>query len=561
MNGTQTENNLDIAECFSEHFYSLPHTIRSRIPDSNIDGLSHIDASESSMLLYDSTPGELDDLIRSMKQGRKNDNFVVRMVRLATYPFAVVLSALFNIYVAMGKYPDELKIANIVPIYKSGSRKCVENYRPIAILKNLNKLFVKFLCNRLLSFFKFNKILSPAQFGFKKGFSTEIAILQLVTYILPAFQNRGFALSIFLDFSKAFNTVNPHILLRKLEKYGVRGLPLRLLSSYLNDRVEYVTYNKQDSGKRIINLGVPQGSCLGPLLFIIYTNDFCKYLEAVDKVLYADDTSLVVCGNNVENVIAEINVSLNKLYDWCNFNGLALNCTKTKAVLFTNKIIVNPSLQIHGNTVEFVDAYRYLGILLDSKLKYQEHINSLKIKLSQLCGISYRISPYLNLEAAKAYYYSFVYSALSYCITVWGGVLVSSTRGNRLRRLQKRIVKNLFAKFFYVSLDIDLFKKLEILPVVYLYKFRMACLMFKMIKLEQYPNILAYINPETLTHNYETRNQNYVLPFPIVETIRLNFKYQLINIWNEIPENIRELESYNMFKGELRKSLFNTMTL
>ena len=555
INGVLTNDDQDIAECFSEHFYSLPYNIRMQIPNSNIDGISHISRLENSLVLFESTPNEVNRLIKGMKQGRKTDEFILRMVRLATHPFAFVLSKLFNIYMSQGRYPNVLKVANIVPIYKSGSRKCIENYRPIAVLKNLNKLFEKLLCQRLLSFLNCNGILSQAQFGFKKGYSTEIAILQLLTYILPAFQNRGYALAVFLDYSKAFNTVNPQILLTKLKRYGIRGLALKLLSSYLENRIEYVTFNGKDSEKRIVNLGVPQGSCLGPLLYVVYTNDFCKYLETINKVLYADDTSLVICDENVDNISAIMNESFTKLYDWCNFNGLALNCSKTKAVLFTNKLTVENPLQIAGNRVEYVNAYRYLGLILDSKLKYQDHINGLQTRLSQLCGISYKIGPHLSLNAAKSFYYSFIYSVLSYCITVWGGILLTSTKGNRLKALQVRLVKNLFSKFFGNASTIDVFKRLEILPIDCLYKFRVACLMFKLLKLEFYPNILAFINPEFSNHTYETRRRDLILPFPNVEAVRSNFKYQFLKIWNEIPNNIKSLESHDRFKREYQNYL------
>jgi hypothetical protein len=247
---------------------------------------------------------------------------------------------------------------------------------------NLNKLFEKIIYDRLCSYLRTNNILSQNQFGFKKGQSTETAMLQLVSYIMPAFEERKFALGVYLDFSKAFDTVDHSILLKKLEKYGIRGLALNLVRSYLNNRVQHVKFNTSLSGPQSILTGVPQGSCLGPLLYCLYTNDLSSFLQNMDNVMYADDTTLIECGNDVVDMVHDMNNVLLRLFEWCKFNKLALNISKTKSMLFTNRNEMVPLIKINDLAIENVNSFKYLGVFFDPKLKFQAHIDYLNSRLS-----------------------------------------------------------------------------------------------------------------------------------------------------------------------------------
>ena len=211
--------------------------------------------------------------------------------------------------------------------------------------------------NRLLSFLKKNNILHPYQFGFREGHSPELALLYLTDKISNALENGDFVLGLFLDFSKAFDTVNHNILFTKLDVYGVRGVALDWFKSYLSQRVQYVEYEGIESEKQYITCGVPQGSILGPLLFLLYINDLANVSEKIFSLLFADDSNLFLSGKNPDQLIQQMNIEVSKIIDWLNINKLSLNVKKTHFIIFRRpkiKPIVNTNLVVKDTTIEMV---------------------------------------------------------------------------------------------------------------------------------------------------------------------------------------------------------------
>jgi hypothetical protein len=482
------------------------------------------------------------------------------MLKLGVQYLSPFIVMLINVCVQTGMYPDLLKISRITPIYKSGPKNCISNYRPISILKNLNKIFEKYLQKRLVSFFDRCNLFSVKQHGFKSGCSTETALLQFISSVLPAFENKTFSLAVFLDFKKAFNCMDKDILLQKLEIYGVRGIVLDLMRSYLENRPQKVQYGGKISEVKYINVGIPQGSCIGPILYNIYTNDLDEFIADIFKVFYADDTAVTTCHINLEMLKDTIAGVLTRVEQWCAFNKLALSATKTKAVLFTNCNTDPPQLCIDNVPIEFISHYKYLGINIDSRLKFNAHLNELKIKLSRNCGISYRLQSKLNLDSAKNLYYSFTYSAISYCICVYGGLFLCSERGNKIKKLQKRIILNLFCPHYRNLSFSEILQREELLKVEDIYKLQVGCYMYKILYLNDYQFLKDYICPAYPDHGYNTRINDFILPFPRVENIRINFKYQFLNVWNQVPVDIKTSNSLQVFKRNYKKYLINLYT-
>ncbi len=249
-----------------------------------------------------------------------------------------------------GIFPDKLKIAKVVPIFKKGDCALTNNYRPISLLPVLSKVIEKITYNQLSLYFESNKLFSDSQYGFRPNHSTEQASLELTDRIISAMDNNDVPISIFLDLLKAFDTIDHAILLTKLEQYGVDGIPLKLLKNYLTNRKQYVKLQEASSNLLPINTGVPQGSILGPLLFIIYINDFARASAIVDFICYADDTTLfstlnkfINAQNTNPNII--INTELAKINEWLEINKLSLNVTKSKFMVFHtqhNHIAIKP---------------------------------------------------------------------------------------------------------------------------------------------------------------------------------------------------------------------------
>ena len=313
-------------------------------------------------------------------------------------------------------------------------------------MPNINKIFEKLLYNRLNDFFESSNIISETQYDFRKSRDTQLASLKLLNLLLPVFQsNSKYAACVFLDFSKAFDTVDHSLLLKKLEKYGIRGSALQLLRSYLSNRTMAIKINDKTSRPVSISIGVPQGSCLGPLFYLIYANNLQNLIENLTSVVFADDTTIVESSDSIEVLTLRLNFLMSKIVYWSNFNKLSLNKAKTKWMLFTNKTVQVPKIFIHGTEIERVDKFKYLEIIIDNKLKYRSHLTQLRTKLSQLRYVTYKIKPLINVSAAKSFYYSMVESKLSYGLLVWGGTRIGCATFLKLCRLQDKIVFNLFA--------------------------------------------------------------------------------------------------------------------
>ena len=233
-----------------------------------------------------------------------------------------------------GIFPKELKLARVIPIFKSGDKSLITNYRPISVLSFFSKIFEKIMYNNLYAFVEDFDIIYAHQYGFRKGHSTQQAIITLVDKITRSVNNGDVVIGMFLDLKKAFDTVDHKILLKKLEAYGIRGHILDWFASYLTGRSQYVSFDGIHSKKRNVLCGVPQGSILGPLLFIIYVNDIFNVSHLLSFVLYADDTSVLIKGKHVEELISTLIKSLILLTRWLNANKLSLNVEKTYYMMF-----------------------------------------------------------------------------------------------------------------------------------------------------------------------------------------------------------------------------------
>jgi hypothetical protein len=233
-----------------------------------------------------------------------------------------------------GVFPENLKTAKVTPIYKTGDPSDVSNYRPISVLTCFSKILERAMYNRLYSFLTINNILYDKQFGFKSGHSTNHAIIHLVQEIFKAFDENKFTLGVFIDLSKAFDTVDHNILLHKLKNYGIINYNLLWFKSYLTNRKQYISFNDSKTDLATISCGVPQGSILGPLLFLIYINDLNKFSNILNSILFADDTNLFYSNKDINYLFETVNKELAKLSEWFIANKLSINIKKTKYTFF-----------------------------------------------------------------------------------------------------------------------------------------------------------------------------------------------------------------------------------
>jgi hypothetical protein len=251
-----------------------------------------------------------------------------------------------------------------------------------------------------------------------------MALIKLIDNITSALDNKEIVLGVYLDFSEAFDTVNFNILFKKLEKYGIRGIALQLFKSYLSQRQQYTFFNNAESSKECITCGVPQGSILGPILFLLYVNDIVNVSKAFFPLLFADDTNIFVNGTCTDSLISTMNIELNHLYTWLKANRLSLNVNKTHYMIFKtkNKGIPRPlsPLMINGEMITEVTHTKFLGVVIDSNLNWNQHICHVEKKIAKGCAIIMKVRKFLCRKTLISLYYSFVYPYINYCIEVSG---------------------------------------------------------------------------------------------------------------------------------------------
>ena len=265
-----------------------------------------------------------------------HDGLSTILLKAIKHDICKPITLIINQSLYTGIFPNKLKLAKVIPIYKKGDNTKLENYRPISILPAISKIFERAIFDQLSEHLKNKNVLYSSQYGFRKHHSTELAVLELIDRITQELDNSHVSINIYLDLSKAFDTLDHNILLYKLNCYGIRGPALNLFKSYLSNRQQYVEFRNYRSPYAPISIGVPQGSILGPLLFIIYVNDITAASDIFNCTMYADDTTLstsINCSENYNNCDL-INSELSKINEWLIVNKLSLNTSKTKYMLF-----------------------------------------------------------------------------------------------------------------------------------------------------------------------------------------------------------------------------------
>ena len=357
--------------------------------------------------------------------------------------FSSPLKHIINLSFEEGCFPHLLKLANVCPIYKKKCKKKCENYRPISLLSNLSKLFERAMHTRLYEFFEKSNLFYDLQFGFRKKNSTIHALLDIVENIRENLDKKTFSCGVFIDLEKAFDTVNHNILLEKLQFYGIHGNNFLWFTSYLSNRKQRVKLDGKTSPYLDISCGVPQGSILGPLLFLIYINDMKNAVKHSIVHHFADDTNLL-CSDKCDKALKrKLNEDLKLIYAWLCSNRLSLNVDKTEFIVFRpprKKMDNRFTLKLNQKTLFESPKIKYLGMILDQTLSWKSHIFELRKKLSRAVGILYKMKKSNCPQSVLiSLYYSLFHSHMGYGICLYG--LADEQYTSKIFLMQKRAIR------------------------------------------------------------------------------------------------------------------------
>jgi hypothetical protein len=447
-----------------------------------------------------------------------------------------------------------------VPLFKSGDSKIFSNYRPVSILSVFSKLLENIMFTRLSHFVRVNDLLYQLQFGFRKAHSTSHALTLLADKISDAIDKGHYTFGIFLDFSKAFDTVNHDILFKKLFAYGIKGPTLDWIKSYLHNRQQFVSFDGHNSSYCSITCGVPQGSVLGPLLFILYINDIANVSELLFLLLFADDTSALISGPDIHVLQNVINSELKSLLQWLNCNKLSLNVDKSKFIIFTTKKIDhNINIILNGQSLERIQSTKFLGVYIDEKLSWKQHIHYMQGKIAKAIGIINLCKKYFSENTLVNLYYSFVYPLFIYNLEVWGSACNSALQC--LVILQKRCIKLITHSPRKTKSD-PLFKRLGILPLLELYKMKVLLFLYNYLNncLPSVFYVANYFLRNSTYHVYNTRNADaFTYPTVRTELRKRSLRYMAIPLYNCFCEKVDFNIRVSLFKKCIKDILFSNL--
>ena len=585
VNNKEISDPQEIANNFNIFFSSVAATIVEDInpSDKPPDKLSN---DTVPLFKFSDSPVTGTEIIEATKllQSKKTLDLNGISVWLLQTVISAISDPLQHIFLnsfAQGIVPGELKIAKVVPIFKSGKKESMDNYRPISLLSSFSKIIEKIVSIRLTSFLDSNKLISNSQYGFRKKHSTVHPLLHFVNHVSAALDKKEHTLAIFCDLRKAFDTVDFSILFSKLSKLGIRGQELNWFKSYLHNRKQMVFIDGKLSSILDILIGVPQGSILGPLLFLIYINDLpiCSELIAL---LFADDTTLYLSDSNIERLIVRVNCEFKKVCDYFRFLKLSLHPDKTKFILFSNSnqaraMDININLDFNNNGTapdaklisqlvrvtneSDVPAIKFLGIFIDPQLNFKFHINSIVSKTSKSLFFFRAAKHVLSQKALRAVYFAIIHAHFIYGIQIWSCAGQGNLEPLYLKQKNAiRILNN--AK--YNSHTEPLFKNSNILPLFMLIDF-FKLQFFHCYTTNQLPasfsNIWQRNEDRRMEDQAVLRNhQEYYIPASRLSTTDRFPFFNFPRIWCDFPDlNIKSIQSRPSFNFQLKSHFLNKL--
>ena len=554
-------NPTDIAEGFNAYFSSIAEKLLPKHTPGTKHFSEYLPERVNRNFIFESAdPVEVICIIDSLDSGKGSGPYSIPsdILKALKANLCHPLTTIINMSFATGIYPDVLKIAKVIPIFKKGDKLLVSNYRPISLLSNINKIFEKLVYSRLYKFLEIHNCIYELQFGFRAKHSTQHALASLTELVRLALDEGSFACGIFVDFQKAFDTVDHSILLNKLEHYGVRGLANDWFRSYLTNRKQYVSINGFDSALKDMKYGVPQGSVLGPLLFLIYINDLHMAVKFSVTHHFADDTNFLYVSKSLKKIQKYMNLDLRFVCNWLKANKISLNASKTEMLIFRDprkKIDFDLKIKIDGKKVVPSKFVKYLGIYLDNFLSWQHQEQDMRCRLSRAVGMLCKIRHYVNFDTLKMIYHGIFSSILMYGSLIWGQ---HNRIVNRLQIIQNKAIRYMNFKPKQTSAT-PLFKSSGILNLKDFITLQ-NCLFAhdhinRNLPAPLYDDRINFVQTSGNTRN-ERLNQLVNFRTNTVLYGTRSIKSRAVQAWNEINVDLYEMKLQNLSKAVCKNKVF-----
>lgn len=559
VNNAKEDNMREIANNFNNFFIKVGPDLASGIPDSSLhwdhfdkDG----DRNPNSMFLTPVKETEIRHLISKCVAKTSTDvnDLDMKLIKAVADEIIRPLTFICNMSFQTGVFPTKMKTAKVVPLFKSGDMHEFTNYRPVSILPQLSKILEKLFNDRLDKFINKHNLLYDSQYGFRRNYSTSLALTESMEIITDAIDQKLYSVGIFIDLKKAFDTINHDILIEKLERYGIRGIVLQWVKSYLHKRSQYVKLGDNISTCLDIVSGVPQGSVLGPKLFILYINDIYKVSNALKLILFADDTNIFCSGNDLNQLAETVNNEMSKLHVWFNINKLSLNLAKTKFILFGKKgYNKSINIQVNGVNIERVSENKVLGVIIDDMLSWRPHIKHLQNKLARSVSVLWKAQKILNQKSLHVIYSALVSPHLQYCAEVWGNTYKSVM--HPLFTLQKRAVRILHYAQYRAHTN-QLFINAKILKLHDLINYKTLQIMYRAANRDLPHNLQGLFIDREVTHNLRG---NMLFRQRRVRTTLKSFSISVTGVkqWNKLDDEVKKSRNLWAFKKEIRNSILD----
>ena len=479
------------------------------------------------------------------------DGLSAKTLKMASPAIVSAVTTICNNSISTGHFPLKWKEARVVPIFKTGSRDECNNYRPISILPILSKILEKHVYFHLYKYLQEHSLLVKTQYGFRKHHSCQAALLSLTEQIYQAIHDEKFFGMVQLDFSKAFDLVNHKLLLQKLKLYKCDDDSLDWFTSYLSDRIQRVQINQSNSAPSKITSGVPQGSILGPLLFLLFINDMPQFLTDSAELLYADDATLTASSKNIRTIEEKLNNNCQAASEWSHNNDMVVNAKKCNSmVLATRQRMAratsdtNLKININNEPIPSVDKTKLLGLHIDNNLTWKEQIKHIHNKIASNLYLLKQIKSYLSINDRKLFYNSYILPHFDYCSTIYGNC--AHYLLTDIIKLQKRAARLILDKD-YTTPSSDLFKQLQWMPLEDRISYHRCIQVFKCIKGPCPENLQNLFASAKLVHTHNTRsasnNNLHIAPRHIK-----SFTHLGATSWNKLPPPVRDANTLPAFK-------------